>query len=179
MRLLDDLSSDLINAIFSTFLPTISKMPSTFSRRASTCSRNDDKPSPNTLKSERKDSKTTVNLRSLFRFDPLFFNLDPFIFSKFTAIGGYCQGKRTHKIMTDRQEDKDVLPEALCKSSAQAHAHAGKNNSLKEILEEPEKEVLLKTLHDVKGNKKKAASRLGINRTTLYNKKKKYKLTVD
>ncbi|MBU0758949.1 MAG: sigma-54 dependent transcriptional regulator [Candidatus Omnitrophica bacterium] len=85
--------------------------------------------------------------------------------------------ERAMVLSSSKEIDRDVLPEALCKSSAQA-ADAGKNNSLKEILEEPEKEILLRTLRDVKGNKKKAASKLGINRTTLYNKIKKYNLAV-
>ncbi len=80
--------------------PTLSDNPSTLSDKPYTFSRTADKPSPNILKSERKDSKTTANSLSLYKFDFLFFNLGPFIFSKFTAMGGPCQGKRSHKIMT-------------------------------------------------------------------------------
>ncbi|MBU1062379.1 MAG: sigma-54 dependent transcriptional regulator [Candidatus Omnitrophica bacterium] len=70
---------------------------------------------------------------------------------------------------------KDVLPEALHKNHMAPGK--GKNNAtLKESLEEPEKYMILKVLQDAGGNKKKAALKLGINRTTLYNKMKKYKI---
>lgn len=47
---------------------------------------------------------------------------------------------------------------------------------LKEMLGEPEKEMILKTLRECRWNRKKAAALLGVNRTTLYNKMKKYDL---
>jgi len=47
---------------------------------------------------------------------------------------------------------------------------------LKEMLGEPEKELILRTLQECHWNRKKAALRLGVNRTTLYNKMKKYNL---
>ena len=84
--------------------PTLSDNPSTLSDNPYTFSRTADSPSPNILKSERRPSKTTANSLSLFRFDFLFFNLASFIFFEFTAIGGYCQGKRSHKIMTGGKE---------------------------------------------------------------------------
>jgi transcriptional regulator with PAS, ATPase and Fis domain len=72
--------------------------------------------------------------------------------------------------------DKDVLPEILHKNVLVNTSSKG-NNTLKEILEEPERDIIYKTLQEVKGNKKKAASKLGINRSTLYNKIRKYGLT--
>jgi len=36
---------------------------------------------------------------------------------------------------------------------------------------------ILKVLEEVGGNKKKAAQKLGVNRTTLYNKLKKYQIS--
>ncbi|MFC1667446.1 sigma-54-dependent transcriptional regulator [Candidatus Omnitrophota bacterium] len=79
-------------------------------------------------------------------------------------------------ILTRGQKiDKDVLPEALHRPDV-LKVSERKNNTLKEILGEPEKNIILKTLQEVKGNKKKAALKLGINRTTLYNKIKKYGL---
>jgi DNA-binding NtrC family response regulator len=48
--------------------------------------------------------------------------------------------------------------------------------SLREALKNPEKQVIQQVLEQVAGNRKKAAANLGINRTTLYNKMKKYGL---
>ena len=48
--------------------------------------------------------------------------------------------------------------------------------SLREALKNPEKQVIQQALEQVAGNRKKAAANLGINRTTLYNKMKKYGL---
>jgi len=44
-------------------------------------------------------------------------------------------------------------------------------------LQEPEREILMATLHQVNGNIKQAAARLQISRTTLYAKLKKYGIT--
>ena len=49
-------------------------------------------------------------------------------------------------------------------------------HSLKKVLEEPEKEMILKILNECNWNRIKAAARLGINRTTLYNKMRKYNI---
>ena len=49
-------------------------------------------------------------------------------------------------------------------------------NSLKGSLQTPEKDIIIKTLEEVSWNRKKAAQLLNINRTTLYNKMKKYDL---
>jgi transcriptional regulator with PAS, ATPase and Fis domain len=46
--------------------------------------------------------------------------------------------------------------------------------SLQEELKEPAKEIILNALRECHGNHSKAAVKLGINRTTLYNKMKKY-----
>lgn len=48
--------------------------------------------------------------------------------------------------------------------------------SLKDALREPEKVYILQVMKEVGWNKKKAARKLGVNRTTLYNKLKKYDL---
>lgn len=48
--------------------------------------------------------------------------------------------------------------------------------SLKDALKDPEKIYILKILKEVGGNKKKAAIKLGVNRTTLYNKLKQYNI---
>ncbi|MFH1858215.1 MAG: sigma-54 dependent transcriptional regulator [Candidatus Omnitrophota bacterium] len=59
------------------------------------------------------------------------------------------------------------LPEGISPSGARP---------LKEMLGEPEKELILRTLRECHWNRKKAATVLDVNRTTLYNKMKKYNL---
>ena len=48
--------------------------------------------------------------------------------------------------------------------------------SFKEALQGAEAQIIQKVLTQTKGNRKKAAQILGVNRTTLYNKMKKYGL---
>ena len=48
--------------------------------------------------------------------------------------------------------------------------------SLKAVLQEPEKRIIIEALDQAGWNRKKAATLLNINRTTLYNKMKKYNL---
>ncbi len=71
------------------------------------------------------------------------------------------------------------LPEILISKSTALALTSNKidtNNVLKDALKEPEKGHILRILKEVGWNKKKAAVKLGINRTTLYNKLRKYKL---
>jgi DNA-binding NtrC family response regulator len=49
--------------------------------------------------------------------------------------------------------------------------------SLKKVLEQPEREVIISVLEQCGWNRIRAAKTLGINRTTLYNKMKKYKIS--
>lgn len=49
-------------------------------------------------------------------------------------------------------------------------------NSLKKAVEQPERDHIIAILEDCHWNRNKAASKLGINRTTLYNKMRKYKI---
>lgn len=51
--------------------------------------------------------------------------------------------------------------------------------SLKDALEKPEKVYILQVMKESGWNKKKAAKKLGVNRTTLYNKLKKYNLLAE
>ena len=62
--------------------------------------------------------------------------------------------------------------------SARTPASGSSSNggSLKEVLREPEKKIIVGALEQVSWNRKKAASLLNINRTTLYNKMRKYEL---
>jgi DNA-binding NtrC family response regulator len=51
-----------------------------------------------------------------------------------------------------------------------------KGESLKKAVELPEKEHIVSTLNDCNWNRNKAAASLGVNRTTLYNKMRKYNI---
>ncbi len=64
---------------------------------------------------------------------------------------------------------KESLPKSFDKSKEKTEG-----KSLKEELKEPAKEIILNALKDCNWNRSKAAIKLGINRTTLYNKMKKY-----
>ncbi len=82
---------------------------------------------------------------------------------------------------TDDLIENDDLPELLVKNAVSlAGASADMDNngaaSLKDALKEPEKVYILQIMKEVGWNKKKAANKLGVNRTTLYNKLKKYNL---
>ena len=64
------------------------------------------------------------------------------------------------------------LPDAL--KGKEISLRPGNGKSLREGLEKPERDLILATLEEFHWNRNKAASNLGINRTTLYNKMKKY-----
>lgn len=72
--------------------------------------------------------------------------------------------------------DKDDLPESIFDEKknlavgSSASIIQDRLKPLKEALREPEKVHILNILQEVGWNKKKAALRLGVNRTTLYNK---------
>ncbi len=76
--------------------------------------------------------------------------------------------------------EEEDLPEFLHESQRD---NSGKNDqseaSLKTALKSSEKEIILRTLQECNGNRKKAAQSLGINRTTLYNKMREYGLFQD
>ena len=48
--------------------------------------------------------------------------------------------------------------------------------SLKQVTEQPERDHIISVLNDCNWNRNKAAAALGVNRTTLYNKMKKYNI---
>jgi len=83
---------------------------------------------------------------------------------------------------TDGIIAKDDLPEVIVNGGAfLSVAGMGEKvievfSSLKTVLQEPEKVHILRVLKEVGWNKKKAADRLGVNRTTLYNKLRKYNI---
>ena len=77
--------------------------------------------------------------------------------------------------------ENDDLPELLVSNTmeifdAKALDKVTGSVSLKDALREPEKLHILRVMKEVGGNKNEAARKLGVNRTTLYNKLKKYNL---
>lgn len=82
---------------------------------------------------------------------------------------------------TDNTINNNDLPDILVRNTVEPAAPAEIENvaSLKDALKEPEKVYILQVMKEVKWNKKKAAKKLGVNRTTLYNKLKKYNLLSD
>lgn len=82
---------------------------------------------------------------------------------------------------TDNIIDKDDLPDVILNSvevfnNKLSVDHGKTSTSLKDALREPEKIYILKILKEVEWNKKKAALKLGVNRTTLYNKLRRYNI---
>lgn len=84
---------------------------------------------------------------------------------------------------TDAQIGLDDLPEIIFAGTKTYAVDMPETDevvdprTLKNALKEPEKVYILKVLEEVGGNKKKAAQKLGVNRTTLYNKLKKYQIS--
>jgi len=72
-------------------------------------------------------------------------------------------------------EERTILPKHLPPKIAGSQ-DLYVNRSLRETLEEVEKEAIVRTLFHVKGNKSKASKALGISRTSLYEKMDKYRI---
>lgn len=70
------------------------------------------------------------------------------------------------------------FPEALCSCVAKAGAAQGQAEAqnLKEALKSPEKDIIIRALDSANWNRNEVAKKLGINRTTLYKKMRKYGL---
>lgn len=69
-----------------------------------------------------------------------------------------------------------ILPEDLPSELRHAPLQvpcAAKGQTLKKALEEPERQIIARALHDHRGNRNQTALQLGINRTTLYKKMKR------
>ncbi|XJZ27611.1 sigma 54-interacting transcriptional regulator [Bacillota bacterium Lsc_1132] len=73
----------------------------------------------------------------------------------------------------------DELPEKFTKNFYESDSQPVKKARIKEAVFEKEKELIIKTLLETNGNKSAAARKLGIRRSTLYEKLKKYELTND
>ena len=65
----------------------------------------------------------------------------------------------------------------VAKFAATATPKLVNGRPLKKILEQPERDLIIAVLNECGWNRNKAAASLGINRTTLYNKMVKYKIT--
>lgn len=80
--------------------------------------------------------------------------------------------------MVNLAEDFVLTPNDIPKniSGKRSHQKNHLNKPLKKITEDTEREVLVSALYRTKGNKKQAAMLLGMNRSTLYDKLKKYGL---
>jgi len=84
-----------------------------------------------------------------------------------------------HLVIMSNKDVIDVndLPEVM-RNQTLIHVNAEHSiiEKFKSLGEEDEKQLILQTLEFVGGNKSKAASKLGIHRTTLYQKLKKHKI---
>lgn len=72
--------------------------------------------------------------------------------------------------------DAADLPDQLKQANYGLMADLKRSGALKDVLKEPEKQIILKALEETGWNRKRAANRLNINRTTLYNKMKEHQL---
>ncbi|MBF0217254.1 MAG: sigma-54-dependent Fis family transcriptional regulator [Candidatus Omnitrophica bacterium] len=82
---------------------------------------------------------------------------------------------------SDGEITKEDLPEELSQKASgplvpERDASSEEPGALKDFLKQPEKVYILNVLKEVGWNKKKAACKLGVNRTTLYNKIRKYNI---
>jgi PAS domain S-box-containing protein len=77
--------------------------------------------------------------------------------------------------------ENDDLPDAILSATRPIESitfisNEPQGSSLKAAMQEPEKVHILRILQEVGWNKKKAAMKLGVNRTTLYNKLRHYNI---
>ena len=70
----------------------------------------------------------------------------------------------------------DIPNSSKFSATVPAKPNASDGKSLKEILEQPERDLIISVLKECNWNRNKAAASLGVNRTTLYNKMKKYNI---
>jgi DNA-binding NtrC family response regulator len=80
-------------------------------------------------------------------------------------------------IMSDKDMiDVSDLPKVMRKDSTDDRINLSLIEQAKSVGEEAEKQLILETLEEVDGNKSQAAIKLGIHRTTLYQRLRKYKI---
>lgn len=83
--------------------------------------------------------------------------------------------ERVFSVIDDQVIQPYHLP-AYLKKANPVHLRINERNSLKSIMEDTERNVLIETLNNTGGNKVKAARLLGISRAGLYQKLEKYNL---
>jgi len=83
--------------------------------------------------------------------------------------------ERAMLLNKDHKITREAINENI-KCSNTNNPNSKENNKTGSLID-LEKEALLKTLKDVKGNISKASKTLGIDRSTLYRKIKKYKIS--
>lgn len=74
--------------------------------------------------------------------------------------------------------NKQDIPN-ISKFTSESASNNNEGKTLREAVEEPEREHIISVLDDCNWNRNKAAEVLGVNRTTLYNKMKKYNIFED
>ncbi|MFH1359973.1 MAG: sigma-54 dependent transcriptional regulator [Candidatus Omnitrophota bacterium] len=119
-------------------------------------------------KYSKKNNKTVENISDEVRKLFMEYSWPGNVRELENAIEGAVIMTKTHIL------NKWDFPNASKFDSGKTMATNGK--SLKDILEKPEREVILSALNETNWNRNKAAAHLGINRTTLYNKMKKYSI---
>ncbi|PIQ89448.1 MAG: hypothetical protein COV72_02785 [Candidatus Omnitrophica bacterium CG11_big_fil_rev_8_21_14_0_20_42_13] len=75
------------------------------------------------------------------------------------------------------QITQPALPQHILRNKKKAIEQA-QNKNLKNVLSEPEREIILNSLNANRWNRKKTAQSLGINRCTLYNKMKRLNIII-
>jgi len=79
---------------------------------------------------------------------------------------------KNHQVHPEDLPDEVLEPSAA--STGGLALGDGRLAPLKQALEGPERDIIIRTLRNVHGSRQEAAKALGINRTTLYKKMKKY-----
>ena len=70
----------------------------------------------------------------------------------------------------------DNVPNSTKFVQTETKVAGAESKSLKKVTEQPEKDHIIAVLNECNWNRNKAAAALGVNRTTLYNKMKKYNI---
>lgn len=73
--------------------------------------------------------------------------------------------------------NKTDIPNSKKLTTEHSKPSKSSEKNLKRAVEQPEKEHIISILKDCNWNRNKTASSLGVNRTTLYNKMKKYNIS--
>jgi transcriptional regulator with PAS, ATPase and Fis domain len=102
--------------------------------------------------------------------------IDPQVFSillKYDWPGNVRELRNTIERLVLLSRDGKITTEALPQKLSQAATSLYHDESLKEDLNQREKNKIIEAIQTENGNKQAAAKKLGISRATLYNKLKK------